>query len=107
MQQRTFNYSLKNIPLPPVKNYKKRLIRSVEDDIKRMRWKAICYNKDREDTNKTNKFGLRSKKCPPPVKDMESFESELLDMARNVKIKKGKQRIPENPKKRPKIRTKL
>ena len=87
MQQRTFNYSLKNIPIPSINNYKKHLIESVEDVIKRMLWKATFFNSNREEINNKNTFGLKSKKCPPPIKEMEHFESELLDMTQNVELR--------------------
>ena len=38
---RSFNYSLKNIPLPSRRSDKLQLIDKIESVVKRMRWKAI------------------------------------------------------------------
>ena len=43
IEQGTFNYSLRNIPITSEKLYKKRLIEKLEDVTKRMRWKAHFF----------------------------------------------------------------
>ena len=52
-----------------------------------MRWKATFVNKSNDNPEVRNTFGLKSKKCSPPVKDLQAFESDLLDMTRNVKFR--------------------
>lgn len=90
MEQRTFNYSLKNIPIPSEKLYKKLLIEKVEDVTKRMRWKAHFFEKGENSNDKQQKYGFKSRKCPPQIKDMESFESDLVEMTQNIKFRKTK-----------------
>ena len=84
MEQRTFNYSLKNIPIPSEKQYKKNLLEKTEEIIKRMRWKAVFLDKQEDDSRKEEHYGFKSRKCPPQVKAMEAFENELLEMTRDI-----------------------
>ena len=90
MDKRTFNYSLKNIPLPSEKSYKLKLIEKVEQVIKRMRWKAHFFDsKDKvKDNEMTENYGFKSRMCPPQVKDMIKFEDDLHQMIKSVEFKK-------------------
>ena len=90
MDKRTFNYSLKNIPLPSEKSYKLKLIEKVEQVIKRMRWKAHFFDsKDKvKDNEMTENYGFKSRMCPPQVKDMIKFEDDLHQMIKSVELKK-------------------
>ena len=86
MEQVRFNYSMKNIPIPPRNSYIKSLIEKTESVIKRMRWKAFLY--DKPDTDNTDrKFGFKSRKCPPQNENMVKFESDLLDMIKNIEFR--------------------
>ena len=62
MDQRSFPYSMKNIPVPSKKLYLKILIDKVEVLIKRMRWKALFFENMSESTFK---YGFKTCKCPP------------------------------------------
>ena len=88
MEQRTFNYSLKNIPVPSEQLYKKRLIEKVEDVTKSMRWKVHFFESGEKNPGKAHKSKFKSRKCPPQVKELESFENDLVDMVRNIKFRK-------------------
>ena len=89
MEQRTFNYSLKNIPIPSEKQYKKNLLEKTEEIIKRMRWKADFLDKQEDDSRKEEDYGFKSRKCPTQVKEMEAFENELLEMTRDIKFRRN------------------
>ena len=84
MEKLSFGYSLKNIPIPSERSYKLKLMEKTEMLIKRMRWKAIFSECD-EQTEK-NAYGLRSFKCPPQVKELLNFESDLIDLIKYVKF---------------------
>ena len=77
MDQKKFTYSLKNIPLPSKDAFIKRLTEKVENVIKRMRWKAFFFDKDKKSrenddgTEENNRECLKSRKCPPQIKDMQ------------------------------------
>ena len=55
-----------------------------------MRWKAHFFVKGDNNNGTQQKFGFKSRKCPPQIKDMESFESELVEMTQNIKFRKTK-----------------
>ena len=45
MDKVTYDYSLKNIPIPSQRKYMKTLISKVESVVHRMRWKAFFFDK--------------------------------------------------------------
>ena len=95
MEKFTINYSTKNIPLPTKKLYLKSLTDKVEKVIKRMRWKAFFYDKEKNDDkeqdeeNESEKinFGFKTHKCPPQHQDLHNFENDLLEMIQNITFK--------------------
>ena len=90
MDQVRFDYSTKNIPIPPKNSYLKSLIEKVESVIKRMRWKAFFFDRNEEDSSDVvtnNSFGFKSRKCPPQNNELDKFEADLLDMVHNVKFR--------------------
>lgn len=87
MDKTTFDYSLKNIPLPSRNTYLNRLMASVEATIKRMRWKAYFFLNPHDKTDVTN-FRISTKKCPPSNVLLEPFEDELFKMVENIQFKK-------------------
>ena len=92
MEKTTFNYSMKNIPVPPRKTYLMQLIAKVESVIKRMRWKAFFFQENEtnvtEDTNSTEEnYGFKSRNCPPQINELEGFESDLIKMTKNIKFR--------------------
>ena len=84
MDLRNFGYSLKNIPIPSKSNYLK-----VESFVKRLRWKAFYFCKEKESTeNKPqNLFGLKSSATPPQNEHFNSFENALYDMIQSIEFK--------------------
>ena len=65
----------------------------IELVIKRMRWKAhLCNEKKDVKENKSQTipetYGLKSLNCPPQVKELIQFESDLLDMIKSLKFRK-------------------
>ena len=89
MEQRTFNYSLKNIPIPHDKQYKKNLLEKSEEVIKRMRWKAVFLDKEETESRTKEHYGFKSRNCPPQIIEMEAFENELLDTIRNITFRRN------------------
>lgn len=89
MEQTRFNYSMKNIPIPPRNSYLKKLIEKTEKVIKRMRWKAFFseQNKTDRNNNESSHFGFKSKKCPPQNEDLNNFEADVYDMIKNIEFR--------------------
>lgn len=92
---RTFNFSLKNIPIPRVDEYMKTLIHKTESFITRLRWKALFLLKrdekesdddgDDEETEKGT-FGFKSSKPPPPLKETANFEKDLWQLVASIQF---------------------
>ena len=83
-------YSLKNIPIPSPTIYTTRLIEKVENLIKRMRWKAFFFLKNDqidEEQDCKEKFGFRTRKCPPRIEELEAFEDDLLKMIEDLRFR--------------------
>ena len=74
MEKLQFDYSYKNISIPPERNYKLQLIEIIKLVIKRMRWKAHVYNekrnvKENETQTIPKTYGLKFLNCSPQVKE--------------------------------------
>ena len=50
-----------------------------------MRWKAIFQDTKKEKNNQ-QRYGLCSFKIPPPEKKLAAFESELIELVKNIKF---------------------
>ena len=85
MDKLRFEYFTKNIPLPSERSYKLQLIEKIEMVISRMRWKAIFQDTKKEE-NKQQRYALRSFKIPSPVKELALFESEMIELVKNIKF---------------------
>ena len=88
-------YSMKNIPIPTNNSeYMKKLIAQMEKNVKRMRWKALFSLKEEEKYKplvdnvefyeKEDTYGFKTERKPPPIKEMESFERDFYEIARNI-----------------------
>ena len=80
---------MKNIPVPSKKLYLKSLVDKTELLIKRMRWKVLFFEQDPEDPEATprERYGFKTRKCPPQHKDLIPFEEDLMDMIQKVSFK--------------------
>ena len=89
MEKVNFKYSIKNIPIPSERAYLLQLMEKIEMFITRMRWKAIyCNNK--ANYNSSERYGLKTLKCPKQVKELVPFENDLIDMLKVIKFRKVK-----------------
>ena len=54
-------------------------------------WKAFFFEqnkeKDGDNHNENNKFGFKSRKCPPQNEDLNNFESDAYDMIKNIQFR--------------------
>ena len=51
-----------------------------------MRWKVFFFDKKAEEP--VEKFGFKSRKCPPQNKEFDKFEDEVLLMIKNIQFRK-------------------
>ena len=87
MELHDIGYSTKNIPTPANTYYTRKLLEKVEDVVKCMRWKALTYDSLITDTH-TDYHNIKTRRCPPSVKDLAPFEADLLDLVANITFRK-------------------
>ena len=90
MESTRFDNSTKDIPLPSENDYKRMLIEKTEQLCKRMRWKAFFFLNPSADGSHKETFGFFSRKSPPQVHALLSFEKRLLGMIETIKFRKVK-----------------
>ena len=73
MENKTYNYSTKNIPVPSERNYKLQLVEKIELFIKRMKSKAIMYDTGWKHNGNVQKYGLKTLHSPKRARELSSF----------------------------------
>ena len=96
------------------KKLKLQLIGKIKLFIKKIQWKAIFYDMKLNNKNKNNssiknnmkdnsknngdgtqkenssRYGIKSNKCPPQVKDLIAFEEDMIDLVHQIRFRKVK-----------------
>ena len=89
MERINYTYSLKNIPIPPTDSYLKSFISKVESLLKRMRWKAFFFDKDKDDNrNVTETYGFNTEKTAPSKPLLTPFENDIYSWMNTIKFSK-------------------
>ena len=73
------------MPTPNERTCKLKMTEKIEAFIKNMRWKAMVFvNSDSKTSHNTKKtkFGLKSNKYPPHVKELKAFEDDLIKLVK-------------------------
>ena len=89
----TLDYSLKNIPIPPKELYMKKFIEMSEKVMKRMRWRAFYFLKNEEEGDiqeEEEYYGLNTRRCPPQIDELRSFEDDMAKLIGNIKFRKSR-----------------
>ena len=103
--KKTFDFSMKNVLIPTKEQYFKSLIFRVEDFFERMRWASFFFLKNEEEKKKKGfensdnsdeeelqdikgkeTYGFRTSKAAPPIKQIEDFEKDVLNMIEETKF---------------------
>ena len=58
----------------------------VESIVKRMRWKAMQFLR-KLDQSGTETYVFKTNKCPPPIEELNEFESDLVLMVKNIQFR--------------------
>ena len=74
---------MKNRPGTTERSYLLKLIEQIEMVIKRMRWKVI-YCDIKGNRIKTETYGLKSQKTPPPINKLAAFD--FIELVKNIKF---------------------
>ena len=94
MEQVNFGTSLKNIPIPSKQDYLFELIHSVGVFVANLRWRVFFFLNPVEQS-KIEKYGFKSTKPAPNVKELKQFEDSLYDLV-NVKFKQSPSNTLQN-----------
>ena len=89
MDKVTYDYSLKNIPIPSQRKYMKTLISKVESVVRRMRWKAFFYDKKTKPEEEEDFFfnyGFNTETAAPQNQELIPFENDLYNLLESVKF---------------------
>ena len=58
--------------------------------LKRMRWQTFFFLQGKDSENEYDggfgNFGFKSRKCPPQVKDLKSFEEDMLQLVEKISL---------------------
>ncbi|XP_067940660.1 uncharacterized protein [Watersipora subatra] len=87
METISFDYSTKNINIPSQKDYMRSLIAATESLCRRIRWQAFFFLHPEITTANKETYGFNSKKSPPSILELQSFETQLFNLIRNVKFR--------------------
>ena len=86
MEKFNLEYSKKNIPIPSRREYLKMLIAKTENLIRRMRWKVHAFDGKLGPSEKKT-HGFSTPYHPEPCPDLVQFESDLMNMIRNIEFR--------------------
>ena len=86
MEQKNLGYSLKNIPVASKKAYMKRMMEKMESLVRRMRWKALFFDKPELAGPVNDTYGFKTSKAPPQMEHLIPFEQDLHDMVCKVQF---------------------
>ena len=67
MERKNLGYSLKNVPVASKASYTKKLLEQTESLIRRMRWKALFFEKPELKGEDYETYGFKSTKAPPQI----------------------------------------
>ena len=87
MKKASFDYSLKNIPIPPNDNHARGMVIKCEHFLQRLRWKVIHFFNKSENQPATNNFGFKTPKSAPQHKSLVNFENDLGHLVSNLEYR--------------------
>ena len=77
---------MKNIPVSGKNAYMKIMMEKMESLVRRMRWKALFFEKPEMRTADNNTYGFNSNKSPPQMELIVPFENDLYDLVSNIRF---------------------
>ena len=83
-------YSLKNIPTPPIDSYLRNLMWKIELFIIRLRWKVFFFENPDAKSKQKETYGFNSELCPPKSAALKAFEDSLYQLAQDLEFREYK-----------------
>ena len=87
MDHHSFEYSMKNVPIPSEEEYKLELLNSIHTFDTRMRWRAFHFLNPNLSKSSKKTFGLNTSKVPPTVKELKHLQDGLCEIAKNLEFR--------------------
>ena len=90
MNKFNFQYSLKNIPIPPRHLYEKEIIHKFNVGFNRLNWNHYWKCKDKKDsTNESTSFGFKSNRVPyyKNYYKLDPFKKDLVKLIASIKYR--------------------
>ena len=87
MEQVKYDYSHKNIAIPNREEYKIDLSNRMETFVNKLRWKAFFFFEN-DKIKKEEKYGFKSNKKAPAIKELAAFESDFIDLVNKIQFRK-------------------
>ena len=78
---------MKNIPIPSKSLYQLKVIDKFKSVIKRIRWEAHFFMIGNVIKCDKESSSFKSKNCRSQIKELESFEKDLLDIVKSIKFR--------------------
>ena len=87
MEKLSYDYSLKDIPMPSESSYRIKLVEKIESVLRRMRWKAWFLLKEQCATKPSKKtYGFKSRSFPEQCIELEQFEKDVFNVVKIVEF---------------------
>ena len=86
MDQKNLGYSLKNIPTASKQSFMKRLLEKTENFLRRVRWKALFFEKPELKGDLLETYNFKSTKAPPQMEHLNAFENDVYDLVSNIEF---------------------
>ena len=86
MEQKNLGYSLGNVPIASKASFMKKLLEKTESVIRRMRWKALFFEKPELKGPGIETYGFKSNKAPPQMEHLNAFENDVYDLVSNIEF---------------------
>ena len=86
MEQTNLGYSTKNIPIPDQKTYLCMLVSSLEEGLKRMRWRADIKLHPEKYQNQKQTFGFKTANSAPILAQLQDFNLGLQKIIKSIEF---------------------
>ena len=86
-EQINFNYSMKNVPIPPKQEYFLELIHSVREFETRMKWRAHFFLNPQPTGTKKETFGFNTTNAAPIVDELKTLEDNLYNLVKSIEFR--------------------
>ena len=87
MDKVSWDFSMKNIPIPPKNKYLEKLVEQTSKFVRNARWKALFTLKPEMKPRSKMTYGFKSLASPPIIPELRQFEEKLIDLIQNIEFR--------------------